>query len=126
MKGFLIILWTACFVLPATAQRKVYTLAETMPVFPGGEEAMAKHLNQNLRFSEDSLKDAELHSVLLSFVIEKDGTITRVTPVNPRNTYIERVAMNVVKKMPAWKPGRHHGKNVAVQMTIPIRICFSE
>ncbi|WP_158618182.1 energy transducer TonB [Chitinophaga lutea] len=115
-----------CFIAPATAQRRVYTAVETMPGFPGGEEALANYLTSNLRLSQDSLKDAELHSVFLSFIVEKNGSITGVKPVNPRNTYIERVAIHLVEKMPAWEPARHKGKKVAVHMTIPIRICFQE
>ncbi|MCB9260915.1 MAG: energy transducer TonB [Flavobacteriales bacterium] len=92
--------------------------------FPGGEEARVNYIQQNLIFPND-LSDAPNGTILVTFIIEKDGSISdvKVSPESRRLGFgLEEAAMNVVKQMPKWIPAKQMDKPVRMRLTMPIRI----
>jgi protein TonB len=60
--------------------------------------------------------------VVLTFVVQKNGSITDVKQVSsPLGFGLDEEAQRVVQIMPKWSPGRQKGKRIAVMFTLPIR-----
>ena len=95
-------------------------MVEDMPEYPGGMEAMMKFVAENLKYPEQMQKEKVEGRVLLSFVVEKDGSVTNIEEVQSPHPVLTEEAIRVVKLMPKWKPGKQDGKNVRVQFNLPI------
>jgi len=94
---------------------------EVMPAFPGGEMEMMKYLSKNLKYPEKA-KDADAQgTVLISFIVDKEGLISN--PIIKRSIGFgcEEEAIRVIEKMPAWSPGKMNGQTVNVEYVLPIR-----
>ena len=94
---------------------------EVMPAFPGGENEMMKFLGNNLKYPERA-KDADAQgTVLISFVVDKEGHISN--PIIKRGIGFgcEEEAIRVIQKMPTWSPGKMNGQTVNVEYVLPIR-----
>ena len=59
-------------------------------------------------------------TVMLTFIVEKDGSISNVTVVRSRGELLDAEAVRVVKGMPKWTPGMQGGKPVRTKFTLPI------
>ena len=109
------------FVIEPEEPNEPYMFVEQMPEFSGGDKALSQFLKKNTRYPE-SAKNANIQGyVIISVVIEKDGSIGDVKIIRGLCESCDKEAIRVVKSMPAWIPGQHHGVNVAVIYTIPIR-----
>jgi protein TonB len=94
---------------------------DKMPAFPGGIEKFYKYVGNNFRTPETA-NEMTLR-VYVSFVIEKDGTMTAITV--PRNTSDEmgKEAMRVLKSLRTkWIPGIKNGQPVRTAYNLPITI----
>ena len=102
-------------------EEKVFTIVEQMPSFPGGEEALMKYLADNIQYPAIA-KDAGIQGrVYVTFVVDKDGSITDVKVLRGIGGGCDEEAVRVVKNMPKWNPGKQRGKPVKVQYNLPIR-----
>jgi TonB family protein len=99
------------------------TIAEEMPSFPGGEEAMMKFLQSNLKYSEAEKIANVSGKCYLTFIIEKNGSIsnTRILKGVTNGPGCDKEAMRVVALMPNWTPGKQNGQAVRVQFNLPIK-----
>jgi len=94
--------------------------AEIKPEFPGGVQALRKFLERNLRNPRELEKD-ELISVKVRFVVGYDGKLQRFEIAQDGGSEFNNEVMRVLKKMPAWNPGKSHGQNVSVYYVIPVK-----
>ena len=101
-------------------QNDVYQIVEEMPKFPGGEQAMMEYIAKNVKYPEDAIKKNQSGRVFVSFVIEKDGSITEVKVLRSVYESLDDEAIRVVKAMPKWTPGKMKGEPVRVAYTLPI------
>ena len=88
--------------------------------FPGGIMAMMSWINTNVDYPQTSIVMNEQGRVFLSFVVEKDGSITDVTIERGVSPDIDREAKRVVLKMPKWNPGIADGVKVRARCRLPI------
>lgn len=58
--------------------------------------------------------------VFISFVIEKDGSITDVKVKRSVGGGLDEELVRVIKSMPNWSPARQNGKPVRVQFSLPV------
>lgn len=94
---------------------------EQMPVYPGGQEAMMKFLQENIIYPNDARKEKVTGKVILQFIVTDEGKITEIE--NMKAGVDKRLvdeAIRVVGLMPDWQPGSQDGKNVFVKFTLPI------
>lgn len=99
---------------------KIYDAPETMPEYPGGMEALASFLSENIAYPEEA-KEKEIGGrVMVQYVIEKDGSVTDVKVLKSVDPMLDDEAVRVVKAMPKWKPGTVGGKPVRVKYVLPI------
>jgi len=92
---------------------------EVMPEFPGGNEAMVKFLQENVVYPEKAKEKGISGKTYVSFVIEKDGSITDVKVARGFDKSCDAEAVRVVKSMPKWTPGKVKGKTVRVNFVMP-------
>lgn len=99
---------------------EVFMVVENMPEYPGGNEAMFAFFAKNMKYPADAQKNKVQGRVFVTFVVERDGTITDVQVAKPTFPSLDDEAMRMVKKMPKWKPGTQRGVPVRVQFTLPV------
>lgn len=97
----------------------IFTIVEQMPEFPGGMEALYQFLAANIKYPGGP-DDCVSGKVFVTFVIEKDGTVSDAKVVRKLHPAFDAEALRVVKLMPKWEPGRQEGKPVRVQFNLPI------
>jgi TonB family protein len=102
----------------------VYNKAEEDPSFNGGEQAMKRFLQDNVKFPKDAAEEGLDGTVFIDFVVSSDGNVRAVMVTNIPGEEVDQrfidEAVRVVKSMPRWLPGRQHGKAVDVSYSIPI------
>lgn len=98
---------------------------EEMPLFPGGNIEWNKYLIKNLSYPKICIDMGITGTVLISFIVEKDGTITDVKPIVSVYPDLDEAAVNVIKKSPKWIPGKQMGKPVRVYYQIPIKFTLN-
>lgn len=98
----------------------IFTVVDVMPEFPGGQSGLMGYLG-SITYPDDALDNNWQGKVYLSFVIEKDGTISDVL-VSRSSGYdvLDKAAVYHIETMPPWKPGKQNGKAVRVRYTIPM------
>ncbi|MFN9326632.1 MAG: energy transducer TonB [Flavobacteriales bacterium] len=97
------------------------TIAEVMPEFPGGKEALFAYLGKNLKYPEQAVEEGIEGVVYVTFVVEVDGSITGVKVLRGIGGGCDEEAVRVVRSMPNWTPGMQAGKPVRVKYNLPIR-----
>ena len=108
------------FVSQKEQKPEVFMVVENMPEYPGGNEAMIAFFAKNMKYPADVQKNKVQGRVLVTFVVERDGTITDVQVAKPTFPSLDDEAMRLVKKMPKWKPGTQRGVPVRVKFTLPV------
>ena len=102
-------------------EEPIFVVADVMPQFPGGEQAMFRFLAGNVKYPVAAQENHSEGKVYVQFVVEKDGSLTDVNVVSsPGDPSLDKEAMRVVKAMPNWIPGQVNGYNVRVRFTIPV------
>ncbi len=95
-------------------------LVEKFPEFPGGMEAFAKYLRKNLRYPASAAENGIAGRVFLSFIVERDGSLTDIKVIKGIGFGCDEEAMRVLRKSPAWTPGIQNKQKVRVQYTLPL------
>ena len=90
------------------------------PRFPGGDEARLNFLRQFIRYPDEALKKKIQGVVTVTFVVEPDGSLSRVDVVNRLGGGCDEEAMRVTKTMPRWEPAKRNGKSVRVVLRMHI------
>lgn len=106
--------------------KEVFTVAENMPEFPGGTEAMMKFLEANVVYPKEASEKRISGRVICKFVVLKDGSLDNVQVVRGVSPELDAEAIRVIKSMPRWNPGSQNGKKVNVWYTLPITFKLNE
>ena len=99
---------------------KVFDVVEEMPSFPGGNAALMSYLNGNTKYPVVAQENGVQGRVIISFVVERDGSISDVRVARSVDPSLDREAQRVVKSMPRWTPGKQNGQTVRVKYTVPV------
>lgn len=99
---------------------KVFDVVEEMPSFPGGNGALMSYLNGNTKYPVVAQENGVQGKVIISFVVERDGSISDVRVARSVDPSLDREAQRVVKSMPRWTPGKQNGQTVRVKYTVPV------
>ena len=99
---------------------KAYDVVDEMPQFPGGPSALFEFISKNIQYPKEAV-DANLQGrVIVSFVVEKDGSVSNAKVVRPIDPLLDAEALRVVNSMPKWIPGKQNGEAFRVKYTIPV------
>lgn len=99
-----------------------YITVRDMPLFNGGnpDKEFTRYIKQHLRYPERAQINGVSGTVILTFVINKQGLIENLDVFNPAHPDLDREAMSVVGKSPPWTPGKQNGKPVRVRYYFPV------
>jgi TonB family protein len=104
------------------SKEEVFMVVENQPEYIGGQKAMTDFLLKNVNYPENDKKNGIEGTVYVSFIVEKDGTVSEVKAIRGVNVSLDNEAIRVVKLMSKkWKPGTQKGKAVRVQFNLPIK-----
>ena len=87
---------------------------EQRAMFPGGQDGMLSFMMQHMKYPKEAEKDKAQGTVVVHFVVEPDGSISNVMIPDSLKVHpvLDAAAVQLVKKMPKWKPAMLKGKAV--------------
>jgi len=108
-----------------------FAVIEDVPIFPGCEnvskdkrrdcfqEKINKHIKRNFRYPEVAMELGIQGRVFVTFIIDKDGSITNILMRGPDKN-LEKEARRIISVLPKMTPGKQRGRAVRVPFSIPI------
>ncbi|MBK7339378.1 MAG: TonB family protein [Saprospiraceae bacterium] len=103
-----------------TSSDAPFKFVDIMPQFPGGTRKMQDFIRTNLRYPPSAVQNLVYGIVVVGFIVDPEGTIKDPKIVKSLSRECDFEALRVVKAMPDWIPGKHHGSAVSVQFRLPI------
>ena len=97
-----------------------------MPEFPGGTEKLLEFLKENIHYPKIAEENGIQGRVVVTFVVEKDGSIGKAKIVKSVDPSLNEEAIRVLKLLPKWKPAMLNGKPVRSKYTVPITFRLPE
>ena len=85
------------------------------PSFPGGEGALRDFISKNLRYPKFAKEKGIYGPVHVSFIVEKDGSLTDFVITESKDPSLDKEAIRVLQSMPKWNPGKLDGQFVTVK-----------
>lgn len=116
--------WLVICSQPVSAQAdssEIFVVVEESPQFPGGEEGRVEYLQKNIIYPEKAEKNGIEGTVYVTFVVERDGSTSNVRILRGIGGGCDEVALEAVRNMPDWKPGKQKGRPVRVQFNMPLK-----
>jgi len=102
------------------SQPDVFDEVDEMSQFPGGMAGLMQYLSTNVRYPEDAKEAGAQGRVVVSFIVEKDGSISNARVTKPTYSSLDDEALRVVSNMPKWTSGKLNGEAVRVRYSIPV------
>jgi len=143
MKKFLLTIVAATFLLAAKAQSndvkidepttsndyskdKIFTAVEKAPEFVGGLNGFYSYLAHTIRYPADARDHNTQGRVIVTMVVEKDGSLSDIKIVRSVSASIDQEALRAISASPKWSPGMQNGKAVRCQYTVPIAFALGK
>jgi TonB family protein len=98
----------------------VFDRADEMPQFPDGHMGLMQYLANNIQYPKDAEEAGTQGRVIVSFIVEKDGSISNAKVTKPTYSSLDEEALRVVNAMPKWIPGKVNGKTEKIKYSVPI------
>ncbi len=98
----------------------IYNMVDEIPQYPDGEMGLMKFINQNMKYPVEAKEKKIEGRVVLTFVIEKDGSISNIEVVRGIDPLLDNEALRVARQFPNWEPGKLKGETVRVKYTLPV------
>jgi TonB family protein len=105
---------------------KVYEAVDHVPEFIGGPSAFGSYLVKTIKYPADARKDKIEGKVYVTFIVERDGSLTDVKVLRGPGHGLNEEALRVIKSSPKWKPGTQDGKKVRIAYTIPVNFTLQK
>jgi periplasmic protein TonB len=103
-----------------TTEEAMFITYEQQPQFPGGQKALTRYLDQQVRYPKAAAKAGITGRVFASFVIDTVGRISQAAILRGLGYGCDEEAIRVVEQMPRWIPGRLYNRPVSVKYNLPI------
>ncbi|MGO3107836.1 MAG: energy transducer TonB [Sphingobacterium sp.] len=101
---------------------KIFSAVEVQPMPMGGLNAFRKWVGENYTYPSGAIDAGVKGQVVVSFVVERDGSLTDIKVVKDLSYGTGQAAINVLKRAKKWKPGIQNGRPVRVAYTLPISL----
>lgn len=99
---------------------RIFEITEHAAQFPGDDQACYAWLAQNIKYPAEAQEQGIQGRVFVSFVVDKDGTITDVEVKRSPDPLLSAEAIRVVNRMPRWKPAMIGNKPVRSRFNLPL------
>lgn len=107
--------------IPVTSEQPLnFRIVQQMPEFPGGGSAFIQWLTRQLRYPPLAQSQRIQGRVVVSFIVNKDGSIADVKLEKSVNALLDREALRVIRMMPRWKPGVHNNQPCRTMVAVPV------
>ena len=103
-----------------------YVVVDEEPQYPGGMDALYAFLKENIRYPQQARDNGITGKVYVTFVVEKDGSISNPRLLRDIGGGCGPEAIRVVRMMPRWIPGKLRGETVRVQFNLPVKFTLSD
>lgn len=98
-----------------------FIIVEEMPSFMGGDlNTFRQWVQSRTVYPLEAVENNISGKVMVTFIVEKDGSVSNVSIVKSVHTLLDNEAIRVVTSSPKWKSGRQRGHAVRVRYTMPI------
>jgi protein TonB len=98
-----------------------FIIAEEMPKFQGGDLMKFRSWVQGkLKYPQIAQENGISGKVTLTFVIERDGTLTNIQVMQSPDRSLADEAVRVLQSSPKWTPGKQRNAPVRVRYTLPV------
>ena len=101
-------------------EKAIFTVVEQEATFPGGNEKLGEYLAKSIKYPQQAKETGTRGKVMLTFVVERDGSITDIKVLRDIGSGCGEEAKRVVKEMPKWQPAKQRGKAVRQQFVLPV------
>jgi TonB family protein len=101
---------------------QAYSVVDEMPKFPGGDAAMMKYIQANLKYPPIEKETAIAGKIYVQFIVDKKGNVKNPKIFKGLSPAFDQEVLRVVKNMPKWNPGKLKDKPVNVLVNIPVEI----
>lgn len=105
---------------PASKDDSVYNDVDINASFPGGDEPCMKWIEDNIRYPKNCIAEGVHGRVIVSFVVAKNGEISKIKVVRSPDDRLSKEAIRLVKSMPKWYPAILEGKRVNSLYNMPV------
>ena len=105
---------------------QVFAAVEQAPSFPGGTDAFYEFLARNTIYPAEMRANNIQGKVIVTFVVEKDGSLSNVRALKGPGYGANEEAVRVVSLSPRWTPGNQNGRAVRVQFTTAIMFSLAD
>jgi len=102
------------------SEEPIFVIVESIPTFPGGMAKLMAYLHQNIKYPTQAKEVGIQGKVFVSFVIEKDGSVSDVLLLRGIGGGCDEEAIRVISNMPNWIPGKQRNIPVRVRFTLPV------
>lgn len=109
-------------------KEEAFLVTETMPLFPTEDPAapygdlsnFRAWVQKNVKYPAEAFEKGIGGRVVLSFVVEKDGSVSSIEKLQSPDASLWEEARRVIASSPKWKPGEQRGQIVRVKYTLPV------
>lgn len=103
------------------ASDEPFMIVEVPPSFRGGDlEKFRDWIQRKAIYPQIAQDNGIQGKVYLTFVVERDGTVSNVTVVRPVDPLLDEEAKKAILASPKWSPGLQRGRAVRVRFYIPL------
>ena len=110
--------------LPDEKPDEIFIAAEEMPSFKGGLKGFYDYFAKSVQYPKLAKKNNITGTVVVSFVIDRDGSITDIKVIKGIGFGFDEEAIRVLENAPKWNPGKQRGEPVKVSMVLPIKFAL--
>ena len=103
-----------------TDLKKVYTVVEKNPQYPGGDKALLEFISNNVRYPAIAMENGIMGKVMTRFIVSESGKVENPEIVKGVDPNLDKEALRVLKGLADFTPGEQNGKKVAVWYNLPI------
>jgi protein TonB len=97
----------------------IYSIADSSPDYYKGEDALNEYILSNLEYPDLAKRQGLQGTVILSFIVEPNGTLSNLFVEKEFNHLCTNEAIRLLRDT-KWKPGTKNGKLVRYKSKYPI------
>jgi protein TonB len=102
-----------------------FFLVEIMPSFRGGGlDKFREWIQKRTNYPQEAIDKKIRGIVFLSFVVERDGSVSNINVIKGVNPLLDNEAVKVISESPKWTPGLQRGQPVRVRYLIPLNFNY--
>jgi TonB family protein len=102
--------------------KPIFVAVEENAQFVGGNEAMMRHMKENLVLPLPDQRRNSKSRCVATFIVNEDGSVSDVAIISKVDSEIDRAVVNAIKSMPRWNPARQNGEAVKQRLSIPVQL----